>query len=221
MLIAPSEPPKLKAIGRSSSVPERMGVDVLFGAKGKLTGIQRKEYKDLLASLHDGRLQRELAQMKVLGRAILLVEGRPAWTLDGEYLGDNGYGWKWTRIQHHNMLMSIQDMGVDVLTTDDLDETVEVVRGLREWARKPEHLSLSRRPKVKGTWGKASNRDFARHLLQSFDGIGVKQADAIIDFFGGVPLIWLCTKEQLMKVPGIGKVRAERLASALGQEVER
>lgn len=216
MLIAPSEPPALKAIGRSSQKPERFGADILFPAQGRLVGIQRKTIADLLASVRDGRLQREMAQMSRLGLAVLIVEGRPRWTLDGQLISTSaGFGPQWSRSQHRGLLWSVQAKGVSVTHTDDLADTIDTVRDLAGWSRKRAHQSLNRRPKPSSTWGKAGHRDFALHLLQSFDGIGPIQAEAILDHFGGVPLMWLATERQLMQVPGVGKTRAKRLAEAL------
>lgn len=218
MLIAPTEPPALRSLGKTSWRPERFGADVLFPAHGRLVAIQRKEIKDLLASLNDGRLQREIAQMKSehVGLAVLVVEGKPRWTLDGVLVGD-GFGWQWNRSQHRGLMLSVQSEGVLVTTTEDLTETIEAVADVARWARKRDHTSLLRRPKPKSSWGKAGTVEFERHLLQSFDGIGPKQADRIIERFGGVPMAWTVGVEELRAVPGIGPVRARRMVQALGE----
>ena len=48
-----------------------------------------------------------------------------------------------------------------------------------------------------------------------FPGIGVGVADSILAHFGRVPLKWDCTVAELIKVPGVGKVRAKALVEAL------
>lgn len=49
--VAPTEPPSLKAIGKVSSLPERVGADVLFFSRGQKHAIQRKELRDLPADV--------------------------------------------------------------------------------------------------------------------------------------------------------------------------
>ena len=56
-LVSPTEPPYVKRLGRTSSIPELYGADVLWesGRAGKV-GVQRKAYADLVDSVYDGRL---------------------------------------------------------------------------------------------------------------------------------------------------------------------
>jgi len=68
MLVAPTEPMTLKALGTVSLVPEDYGSDFLWASPVfGLVGVQRKEASDFVASVMDGRLDKELAQMKQLG----------------------------------------------------------------------------------------------------------------------------------------------------------
>lgn len=215
ILISSTEPSTIKTLGRSSQLPERFGVDILWGTETRLIGIQRKEMSDLLASVHGDRLYREVAQMKRLSHSILIIEGKPKWTRDGNLIGNNGYGYAWNRDQHWGLQLSMQAKGVWVLHTEDINQTVDAVKAVKRWMGKARHNSLDRRPKATGSWGKAGHRDFQRHLLQSFDGIGPVQAEAIVDKFGGVPMQWTTDEKGLMEVEGIGKTRAKRLMDAL------
>lgn len=99
--------------------------------------------------------------------------------------------------------------------SDDLADTVGMVRDLEEWTRKAKHGSLMRRPGAKGAWGKATTREWAIHTLQGFDGIGADIAGRIFDKFGCVPLAWTVSEKDLMQVHGVGKVRAKRMVESL------
>lgn len=202
MFVAPSEPPALRALRTNDTSPEPFGADVMFAAQGKLWGVQRKEWKDLLASVRDGRLNKELAQMQQLGVAILLVEGEPRWTRDGaivhEYL-------QWSRKQWDGLLLSVQSRGVWLMHTKDLTGTIAFVLELHEWANKDSHASLYRRPKPANVWGERDNNDSQLWLLQAVDGIGPKQAQRIVEHFGRVPLQWSVTRDEMLQVKGIGK----------------
>lgn len=218
LIVAPTEPSQFKSIADVVSMaPERMGVDALWSSETwGMVGVQRKEYRDLIASVADGRLAREVAQMQRLGLAVLMIEGRIRFTTDGQIV--DSY-MRWTRTQHRGLVRSVQSKGIWVESTDTVSDTVEAVLDLRRWCDKPRHNSLDRRPKPTGAWGKASQRDFALHLLQGVDGVGPVVAEAIIDQFGKVPWTWECSYEQLLAVPGVGPGVASKLWEALGAEV--
>lgn len=221
ILIAPTEPMSLKAIGQSSSVPERYGCDVLLSSAARgLCGIQRKEFTDFLASIHDGRLNRELASMSRLHTSILLIEGRPRWSTDGHLMTGSRFGYKWTLNAHLNFLRSVQELGVWVETTDSLSETIVAVRAFQDWLSKGKHLSLRTRPRPRGAWGEPTSAEFCSWVLQSFPGIGPTQAEAILEHFGRLPLQWDVSAEEMMGVKGMGKVRVDNLFKGLGQLTE-
>lgn len=204
-LISPTEPLWLKATGKSSSLPEKLGVDILWPRYR--AGVQRKEFNDLLASLGD-RLTREISQMQQLRTAILLVEGRGRWTTDGELVG---YRTRFTRKQLWGLQLSMQAKGIWIITTDNAEDTLQALAGIEAWIQKPRHDSLERRKKAGSSngWG-VSAEDRAVHLLQSYDGIGPERARKILKHFGACPVGWTVGLEELMKVPGVGRKTAEK-----------
>jgi ERCC4-type nuclease len=217
VLIAPTEPVALKALGKVSSAPEKHGVDVMFGTRQGAVGVQRKELTDFFASVADGRLAREYPLMQQLAIGVLLIEGRQRWSTEGYLLNLNDFArQQWSRDQFRAYMLSVQARGIWVVETDDLADTVKWLKNFERWALKPNHNSLILRPKPQGAWGKPESRDWNLHLAQSFQGVGPTQAERIIDHFGGVlPLAWTCSKEELGKVTGIGKMRLDQLWAAL------
>lgn len=217
MLIAPTEPPALKALGKSSIAPEKFGVDVMFGTKYGAVGVQRKEIKDFFASVADGRLAREYPLMQQLSIAVLLIEGRQRWSTEGYLLNIDQFTQRaWNRDQYRAYMLSVQQRGIWVVETDDLTDTIAWVKNFERWASKNSHHSLLARPKPQGAWGKPESLDWQHFLAQSFNGVGPVQAERIVAHFGGMlPIAWTCTKEELGKVPGIGKMRLDQLWEAL------
>lgn len=218
IFVAPSERDSyIKALGdKVSNLPERYGCDVIWRAQDQWWGIQRKEVKDFFASVIDGRLAVELAQMRGhLAIPLVVLEGKMIWSTDGTLMHST-YGQTITRQSFHGMLFSITYEGAHVLFTDSTQGTAELVRSLAIWSRKDNHNSMRRRPGASpsSSWGKASNEDWARHLLQGFPGIGPEVASAIIRHFGRVPLRWDCEPSDLVRIPGIGKTRAKTLIDA-------
>lgn len=214
VLIAPTERHPLTTLGPHSSLPERYGADILFAVKGKWVGIQRKEIADLIASVHDGRLAREMSMMKSLALGVLIVEGKLQWTMDGELL-TKGYGKNWTRAHHQGLLWSVQQKGYWVAFTDDAHGTVDAAEMLESWLRKDKHQSLDRRPGPDSMWGTPGNEDFQRHMVMGLPGVGVELAERIIKELG-VPFQWRVTEEDLMRVSGIGKKKAQAMLKVLG-----
>lgn len=213
MLIAPTEPTVLKALGTSSSAPERWGVDFLWPTPSGLVGAQRKEWKDLLASVEDGRLQKEVAQMAELHAAWLIVEGQPRWTLDGAIL--HRYNRRWNRTAWRNLLRSVAAENIRVEHSDNLDDTAIVLKGLQEWTM-TEHRTLKTRPKsASDGWGHREAKAWQSHLLQGMPGMGPTRAEAVINTFGRCPLAWTVTAKDLASVPGIGKKTATKLIELL------
>lgn len=216
LLISPAEPVAIRAIGKVSQLPERNGVDFMFPAQGKWVGVQRKELHDLISSIADGRLQRELGQMGKLDIAMLIIEGPIKWTLDGALML-SGYGQPFTRKQLYGLMWSVRRKGVWVERTESMDETIEVVEMLEAWATKAKHSSLDRRPGPTSVWGKPDHIDYARHLVMGLPGVGPELAARIVERFGGVPFGWRITEDELREVQGVGKVKAKAIYGALGR----
>ena len=215
LLIAPTEPAAIRAIGTTSSVPEKYGADVLCFPGGGILGIQRKEIGDLVASLRDGRIAREFAQMRQLHRAIVLIEGNWNWRYDGESTTVRGFN----RDQYYGVCLSIQAQGFWLIITADLAETVRFLERFPAWAQRRDHDSLLARPKASSRWGRPDSREWGIHFWQSFDGISIRRARALYEALG-VPLKWTCSESDLLSVEGIGKVTARKLYDALSRREE-
>lgn len=219
MLISPSEPPRLKELGKVSSIPEQHGSDfIILSERGRL-GVQRKKFpEDLLSSLSDGRLYEQLPQMKTLERGLVIIEGYGKWTAEGELFGMR----RFTYAQLIGLFATIMfEFGFPVIWLRDIKHTIKALVALEAWCGKKKHTSLLRRAGPKSdAWGRISSEAWAAHLVQSFPGMGPVMATTFNEYFDGPPLQWTVTKEQMMEVPGIGKGRAEALIEALQREEE-
>ena len=221
ILISPTDRDLLRLLGTramSHYLPERYGADVLVAVEGRgKLAVQRKTFPDdLLASLDDGRLARELPLLAQVELPILIVEGQPEWTADGRLM--QSWASRWTKLQIRNLLRSVwHTHGVAVEQTIDINDTASAVLELETWFRKDIHRSLLARRKstAKDSWGLGNRRDIARYLLQGFPGVGSTLAEQIFDHFQGIPLRWNCSYEDLLTVYGIGQRRAQVLWETL------
>lgn len=215
MLISPTEPFPVKALGTTSFYPERFGADILIITKKTRTGVQRKKFpEDFIASLADGRLYQQVELMKQLDRSMLIIEGYGNWTRDG-LLADQRLNF--TRQQMWALFFSISfEFGLQIFQVKDINETVRILGALDGWAQKEKHNSLRTRPgPQKDAWGRRGNKEYAAHLLMSFPGIGPELAARMVEHFGKAPIRWEVTEEELRKVPGIGKDKARKIHEAL------
>lgn len=220
ILVSPAEPGALKALGKSSSLPESKGADVIIPGRGFLVGVQRKVFpEDFLASLSDGRGPRWVMELSAAFEfPLLILEGRPKWTFSGQLLGSEyGPGRLFNRVQLRSYLWSLHhEFSITHMWTDDLSDTCEVVRELARWAQKPHHDSIMQRPGPKKNIRKrVPERDWGIHFLQGVNGIGPEMAGRIYDHFGRVPMEWSVSEDELLEVEGIGPGRAGRLMGVL------
>lgn len=223
LLVSPAEPIKIKSLlerdfdkddAMVSPMPEKYGVDFLWTNQGEWWGVQRKEIKDFVASLRDGRLAREIGQMKSLVMPTVLIEGKVRFTTDGK-LVYNSWGQEITRAQWRGMLWALNHQGIYTHFSLDMTDTVLWIKQFKSWSSKEHHHSLVRRPGPVSPWGKPGNRDYQEHLLQGFQGVGPELAKKILDHFGRLPLKWDITVEELMEVEGIGKSKAKKMMEGL------
>jgi len=223
--VSPAEPGWLKRllaeqfdVAVTKIVTEDRGVDVawMHDQHGDATwfGVQRKELNDLIASIGD-RLTREIPQMVAgVEHPHIIVEGRVSWSNEGVLMRD-GWGQPFTKKQWRGLMWSIQGAGVGLSYSKDGPETVSLIRDMYAWTAKDRHTTLRQRANVPtNDWGTRDNGAWSRWVLQGFDGIGPEAATRIVRMYG-LPLQWTVTKEELLAVEGLGKVKVDRLFKAL------
>ena len=198
---------------RISSLPERHGCDILVLSKAGVIGFQRKTLPDLAASLIDGRLNYELEQITAsatLAQGYLVIESTLARTVDGDCVEAN------ISIDTvRSIIVKFNARRVGYLPCSTPSDTIRAVQNVTRYINSP-NFNLTRRPKaLKNEWGQVTSESYALFLLQSFPGIGPKQARAILDHFPLFPIQWTVTAADLCQVPGIGLKTAERLIAAL------
>lgn len=217
MIVAPTEPEMLRRMATTVGTwgETRFGADVVWRVHGRWIGVQRKEVADLIASVQDGRLGQNLSMMRGLDIGVLLVEGAPKFTVEGEMLA-GGYGRGLTKAQWRGVLWSAAHEGLWVDHTASVRDTCEWVGQFHAWTAKDKHGGLLKRNGPIVAWGKPGNDDFAKHLLMGLPGVGPEMAGRIVERFGGVPWKWTVSREELLTVEGIGPKTADRIMGVFG-----
>jgi len=226
-LLSPSETKPKKVFGDLaiySPIPEKRGADLLFSTRHGLFGIQRKQVPhDFLSSVIDGRFAQSLPLLRKLSMRAVIGEG--VWQYranDSVYVrGERGVSLKayerFTRRSVKSLEWDIELVhDVPLMYVADTEEYVDYVVRLKEYINKQDHLGLYRRPGLAGAWGIPTQNEKWLWILQGFSGIGVKTAEKMIECCGGViPLRWVFSKEDLGKISGISKPKAEDLWNTL------
>lgn len=220
MIVSPSESATFRALGRSSWQVEEWGCDAAWAARGVWYGVQRKALKDLVVSVEDGRLAKERLQWSsVSGKVWLVIEtgerggGAPRELPGGQLANLGTFGRPWTGAAVRALTFSMMMDGVGVCWTRDEPETIAIVKELHAWSMKERHEAARGRPACPpDVFGNRDDRAYGVWLLSSLPRVGTEMAGRIWDHFGGLPLRLDCSVDDLMQVPGVGKVTAENIA---------
>lgn len=211
-LVSPAERPPISNLGPNSPLPERIGCDIVWEGRTGMAGCQRKAIPDLIASVRDKRLGRELEQMEKakLSYRFLVVEGIPQWDREGNLVGQHT---QWTINHHNGVLLSVQLAGVMVLSSRNALETCAVVEYLSGWTQKPDHVSslIVRDKAPRSGWGKADDKTTFTHIFSAVDMVSSEMSGRIFDSLGNI-LTLRVGEEELKTVPGLGP---KRIASIL------
>lgn len=216
IFVSPAERHRAFAdLGINAPQPEQMGVDFLWAVSSGWVGFQRKKFPgDLLASINDKRLAKELQQMQSLEVKGIILEGEPIFTSHGTLLFSYG---NMTYTQLVSLQYSLQvNHGLVLLWTKDEWETAEVVKSLYAYTLqgKPSKLAERGKPRIAG-WGLSTSEAFAVYLLESVPGVGHQRAKDIVKHLGvPLPLHWTGDKSVLLSVPGVGPKTVEAIMEA-------
>src|SRR3990172_3806452 len=152
--------------------------------------IERKEPADLLASIADGRLFNQCAEMRIESAwCYLLIMGQLTWDFVGKITGS---GWNFRSVQ--GALLRCQELGISVVhAQNDADLCTALI-----WLanrKRTEHVFLPQRT------GMAMPDD--QRILASLPGIGMERAGELLkerDLRDAL----LCLTDPKCKVRGIG-----------------
>lgn len=178
---------------------------------GELLIIERKEPNDLLASIKDGRLFQQAAAMRQRSPwAYVVITGVLSDSMDGRVITANRTsGWRWSDVQ--GALLTVQDLGVSVMTCAGDEQYEAAVLQLARREREPQKILAPR----------TASRVLtpAEQILTSLPGIGIERAQVLLDHWEGNParaLVWLTWLDTVLEVEGIGNGTKHAVRRALG-----
>lgn len=212
-LISPTEHDLIKLIptARISVLCEQNGADVITRSANGLIGFQRKTILDLKASILDGRLYKELAQLttsQLLAYSFVVIEYSPNnVTINGDFLDCT-----FPRKNYISILTKFHILGVGHHTARNLSDTLAVIDLVTDYCSSSTASLLRRSGDTKDAWGRSTHAGYIEYLVQSFPGVGPKLAKTIVNYFGGtLPLTWNVDVTEFLQIPGVGPKLASRL----------
>src|SRR3954447_19445864 len=192
---------------RGSSIPDALvaaGLDVRLTdlpvgdyVLGHGLAVERKGPNDLGASIRDGRIFDQAVRLQsAFPQAVLMVEGEPRGIAEDAWRGA--------------VCRLIED-GFTVLHSLDAEDTAAWIVRLAKRARRAEPSTRNDGPRRAPRHPSAQ----AEAMLSVVPGISTTIARSLLAAYGSLASVAAAAPEGLRRHPGIGRVRAARLAEAL------
>lgn len=192
---------------RNSVIPEALaaaGLDVRLTdlpvgdyVLGAGLAIERKGPEDLGASIRDGRIFDQAVRLQsAFAQAVLLVEGEPRGIAEDAWRG---------------AVCRLVEDGFTVLHSLDADDSAAWIIRLAKRARRAGPTTPTHGPRRAPRHPSAQ----AEAMLSVVPGISTTMARSLLAAYGTLAEVAAAAPEGLRRHPGIGRVRAARLAEAL------
>ena len=199
--------------GRSSVVKElyRLGASV----RGEQLGVadyllsdrlavERKEVKDLLSSIMDGRLFKQAGELSSsYMRPVILIEG--ASLLTEKMISESAI--------MGAIASLIGDYRCSVVFTKNAEESAKLLYAMA----KREQLG-GRGVGRRGDKKRMGIHQQQRFIVEGLPGISATMAERLLAHFGSVEKVMRASEEELMQVEGIGKKRAKVIREVVSRE---
>ena len=155
-------------------------------------GVERKNVDDFLGSLIDGKLFKQMAQLRdAYSRPVLILEGENLLTK--------------RNISHNAIFGSLAsiavDFGIPVLATKDASETADLLKVIAQREQREDKKAVA----VRGEKTQMSLRERQQFIVEGLPNVSAVIAKRLLSHFGSVKDIANATEEELLEVKGVGK----------------
>jgi DNA excision repair protein ERCC-4 len=192
---------------RGSSIPDALidaGLDVRLAdlpvgdyVLGFGLAVERKGPNDLGASIRDGRIFDQAVRLQsTFAQAVLMLEGEPRGIAEDAWRG---------------AVCRLVEDGFTVLHSLDAEDSAAWIVRLAKRARRAEPTTRADGPRRAPRHPSAQ----AEAMLSVVPGISTTMARSLLAAYGSLAAVAAAAPEGLRSHPGIGRVRAARLAEAL------
>jgi len=167
------------------------------------TVIEHKTSDDFVNSIIDGRLFRQVEELKEnFEKPIMIIEG----SYFRESMNENAV--------KSAIASIILDHGIPIIMTRDGEETGRMIF----WLAKREQFGYKRTVAIKGRKKPKRLRDLQESIVSSFPGISTVLSKRILEEFGSIREFANTNEARLKRVKGIGKVLAKKICKILTEK---
>ena len=155
-------------------------------------GVERKNVDDFLESLINGRLFKQVSQLReAYSRPVLILEGENLLTK--------------RNINHNAIFGSLAsisvDFGIPVLTTKDASETADLLHVIAKREQREDKKDVA----VRGEKTQMSLKERQQFLVEGLPNVSAVIAKRLLSHFGSIKDIANASEQELMDVNGVGK----------------
>jgi len=219
-VITTNEPRKIKDLFGDMCIEVPMNFDFKLFTNSGSVGIERKKVPgDLLSSITDGRLTREVQAMReeTQFQIVLLHDAMP-YHKDGTVNMRGNKGSNWTKKGVRNLLRTLEYVeGVYIEQADDDEELVQVVIELQEYfdMLKSKHLSFKFRPGLQSSWLMPLRQEKVMYFYQGLPSISAVRAKSLASKFPSPLQLYQASTEDIQQIPGFGSRLADKIYNFL------
>lgn len=195
---------------------EKMGVYIIFRMLdvgdyiiSDTIAIERKNVRDFVRSIYDGRLFDQVSRLKeTYEKSVIIVEGDIARTLLEFPKVNSLYG---------ALVKLALEIKLPVLFTPNKEHTAYLIHriALREQGHEKKPIVIRRKRKLE------SLRDWQLYIVESLPGVGPKLAERLLRHFGSIRRIFEASSVELSKVEGLGESRAREIFRIINAPFEK
>ena len=169
--------------------------------------VERKKVEDLAGSLVDGRLFRQ-------AQALASAYRRPLLILEGEI--GKAYSGVQPQALRGALLSLILDYGIPVVWSSSPAETAQLILLLARREQLERHAYPALREKKPPTLA-----ELQEYVVAGLPGVELTLARRLLEAFGSVEKVFTASKDELMRVKGVGEKLAERIRQVITAEYVR
>jgi Fanconi anemia group M protein len=191
----------VRELARKGVVVDSRQLDVGDYILSDRLAVERKEAKDFLSSLMDGRL---FSQLKLLKSAyinpILVLEGGDLFWRRG--ISDSAlYG---------ALASIVSDFNISIVQTADMKETASLLASMAK-----REMGEGRTVGIRGDKVSMSLSERQQFIIEGLPGVSATLAQRLLDHFGSVDKIMKADEKQLCEVKGIGDTIAKGIVETV------
>jgi Fanconi anemia group M protein len=187
-------------------ITEEERLDIADYIVSDRVAIERKTYSDIVSSIMDGRLFRQAKEMvRVFERPIVLIEGFEC------FVGFN------EKVLFGALSSLAIDFGISTVWTKSKRESAMFIftAAKREQFEKNRAFPLRVKKRCRDL------REEQEQLVAGLPSVNSKLSKRLLEKFGAPKNVFNATKEELMKIEGLGEKKASRFLEILGCECQK